>query len=68
MKEILIYGLERGETRDYMEALLANFPKNSNAAANIEKVKEAASAAGFHSFRIATYNGEAPNFAKAVTV
>jgi hypothetical protein len=35
---------------------------------NIEKVKEAASAAGFHSFRVATYNGEAPNFAKAVTV
>jgi len=68
MKEILIYGLARGETRDYMEALLANFPENSNAAANITKVKEAASAAGFHSFRVATYNGEAPNFAKAVSV
>lgn len=23
---------------------------------------------GFHSFRIATYNGEAPDFSKAVTV
>jgi hypothetical protein len=51
-----------------MEALLANFPKTSNAAANIENVKAAASAAGFHSFRVATYNGEAPNFAKAVNV
>ena len=32
------------------------------------KVYEAASAQGFHSFRIAGYNGEAPDFAKAVTV
>ena len=68
MKEILIYGLEHGETRDYMEALLANFPKTGNAAANIENVKAAASATGFHSFRVATYNGEAPNFVKAVSV
>lgn len=66
--EILIYGLPKGEHRDYMETLLANFPKTGNAAANIAKVKEAASVAGFHSFRVATYNGEAPNFAKAVNV
>lgn len=64
--ETLIYGLERNETRDYMENLLANFPTNSNEAANIEKVKAAAAAQGWHSFRIAHYNGEAPNFAKAV--
>ena len=68
MREILIYGLERGETRDYMENLLANFLKDNNAASNIEKVKAAASAQGWHSFRIAYYNGEAPNFAKAVRV
>jgi hypothetical protein len=68
MKEILIYGLERGETRDYMESLLANFPKNDNAASNIEKVKAAASAQGFHSFRIAYYNGEAPDFASAIRI
>ena len=68
--EILIYGLERGETRDYMETLLANFPKTGNAAANIEKVKEAASAAGFHSFRVTTFidDGKTPDFAKAVNV
>ena len=68
MKEILIYGLKQGESRRYMEALLANFPKTDNAASNIEKVKAAASAEGYHSFRVATYNGEAPNFAKAVRV
>jgi hypothetical protein len=66
--EILIYGLERGETRDYMETLLANFPKTAAAELNVERVKEAASAAGFHSFRIATYDGSPPNFAKAVNV
>lgn len=63
--EILIYGLEKGETRDYMETLLATNCKNDS---DIAKVKAAASAAGFHSFRIATYNGEAPNFAKAVNI
>lgn len=63
--EILIYGLERGETRDYMETLLAS---NCQSAADIERVKEAASAAGFHSFRVTTYNGAAPNFAAAVTI
>jgi hypothetical protein len=68
MKEILIYGLEKGETQSYKEDLLACFVSGVNDATNIAKVKEAASAAGFHSFRIATYNGEAPNFAKAVNV
>jgi hypothetical protein len=66
MKEILIYGLPKGETRDYMEDLLVCFNDGANTAANIDKVKAAATAAGFHSFRIAAYNGEAPNFAKAV--
>jgi hypothetical protein len=64
--EILIYGLERGETRRYTEALLANFPKTDNAASNIERVKEAASAAGYHSFRVAVYDGSPPNFAAAI--
>ncbi len=68
MKEILIYGLERGENRDYMETLLANFKDGANTASNIDKVKAAATAAGFHSFRVTTYNGAAPNFAKAVNV
>ena len=63
--EILIYGLERGESRDYMETLLATNCRN---AADIERVKEAASAAGFHSFRVTTYDGSPPNFAKAVNV
>jgi hypothetical protein len=65
MPTILVYGLERGEARDYMESLLAS---NCRDARDVEKVKAAASAEGWHSFRVATYNGEAPNFAKAVNV
>lgn len=68
MKEIIIYGLPCGESRDYMEDILANFPSTDNAAANIEKVKAAAAAQGWHSFRIAYYNGEPPNFAAAIAI
>jgi hypothetical protein len=63
--EILVYGLAKGEARDYMETLLAT---NCRDAGDVEKVKAAAGAQGWHSFRVATYNGEAPNFAKAVNV
>ena len=67
--EILIYGLKQGETRDYMEELLACFPVTDKAASNIEKVKAAASAVGFHSFRVTGFvPGTVPNFAKAVNV
>jgi hypothetical protein len=66
MKEILIYGVPRGESCNYMEALLACFKSGANDALNIERVKAAASEEGYHSFRIAFYNGEKPNFEKAV--
>ena len=65
MKEFLLYGLEQGETRDYMETLLLSGAKSL---ADIENVIPLATDAGFHSFRVATYSGEAPNFAKAVNV
>ena len=65
MKEFLLYGLEQGETRDYMETLLLSGAKTM---AEIERVIKLATDAGFHSFRVATYNGEAPNFVKAVNV
>ncbi len=68
MKEILIYGLAQNETRDYMEELLACFEDNSLTTTNIERVKFAATQQGFHSFRIATYNGEKPNFAATINL
>lgn len=63
MKEFLLYGLEQGETRDYMETLLYSGAKTLQ---EIERIKGLATDAGFHSFRVATYSGEAPNFAKAI--
>jgi hypothetical protein len=65
MRELLLYGLEQGETRDYMETLLLS---GAGTMAEIENVKELATNAGFHSFRVASYNGEKPNFSKAVNV
>lgn len=67
-KEILIYGLAKDATQDWQEDLLACFQDNVKTQENIQKVIEAASAQGFHSFRVANYNGEAPNFIKALTV
>ena len=65
MRETLIYGLAKEDTADYMEQLLAT---NCKTPSDIVKVKAAASAQGFHSFRVAYYNGEAPNFAATVSV
>jgi hypothetical protein len=65
MVEILIYGLEKGETRRYTEHLLSTQCKDDS---DIAKVMEAASAAGFHSFRVTTYDGSPPNFAKAIAI
>jgi hypothetical protein len=67
-KELIIYGLAKDETRDYMESLLACFPSGKNDAANVARVKAAASVEGWHSFRVATFSGEAPNFAAAVNI
>lgn len=61
----LLYGLEKGEARDYMETLLASNCQNWN---DIDKVMAHATAQGFHSFRVATYNGEAPNFTKTLNI
>ena len=63
MKETLIYALEKNETRDYMESLIAH-----GVNLDIEAVKKAAAAMGWHSFRIAYFNGEKPNFVKALNI
>jgi hypothetical protein len=67
-KEILIYGLAKENTQDWQEDLLACFKDSANTQDNIRKVIEAASAQGFHNFRLDNYNGEAPSFIKALTI
>ena len=61
--ETLIYGLEKNETQRYMETLLST---NTKTQADIDKVLKVATEHGFHSFRFATYNGEAPNFINTI--
>jgi hypothetical protein len=62
-KQILLYGLAKGETERYMEQLLASSCRNQ---ADIDLVISAASADGWHSFRVAYYDGSAPDFTKTL--
>ena len=62
MNEYLLYGLAKGEGQQYMESLLLNTTDEKN----IERVKVLASKDGYHTFRVATYNGEKPNFIGAI--
>lgn len=64
MTEFLLYGLREGETERYMEELLAVRPSREMAKTVIEFARRD----GWHSFRIAEYNGEAPDFARAMCV
>ena len=66
MREVMVFGLRQGETERYTEELLAAFPNNHLAMHNVQAVQDAASRDGFHSFRVANWNGEAPNFAAVV--
>lgn len=61
--EILIYGLEQGQTEQYMETLLSTQCKTDG---DIQAVIKKAKAHGFHSFRVTTYNGEAPDFVATI--
>jgi len=62
--EHLLYGIAPGETREYMSTLLLVTHDKKE----IDSVIEIASKQGWHSFRQASYNGEAPNFTKALNI
>lgn len=61
--ELLLYGLRKGDTERWMEELLATGLPNREA---VDKVIALAAADGFHSFRIATYDGSPPDFTKVI--
>lgn len=64
--EILVYGLREGATERWQEELLAS---SCRTPAHVDAVKAAASAAGFHSFRVAKFTpGEIPNFSAAINI
>lgn len=59
----LLYGLPRGETERYTERLLS---ANCKTPADLERVKAIAGTDGWHSFRVATSDGRAPDFANVL--
>ena len=65
MQETLIYALAANDRADWQEQLSSSQCKSD---ADVAKVIAAASADGWHSFRVAYFNGEAPNFAATVNL
>lgn len=63
--ETLIYALNPESTETWQEQLISSRCKND---ADVAKVIAAASADGWHSFRVAHYDGSAPNFAATVNL
>ena len=63
--ETLIYGLAPNETESYMETLLHTKCKTEQ---DIKNVIEFAKSKGYHSFRIANYNGEKPDFLNTLNI
>ena len=63
--EILIYAIREGEVRPFMEELISTQCKTRE---EITKVVTEAKQAGWHSFRLSTYDGTAPDFTKAINV
>lgn len=63
--EYLLYGIAKDNTEQYMEELLYT---KATTQAQLDKVIDHAKQHGYHSFRIATYNGEQPNFIKSLNI
>jgi hypothetical protein len=61
--EILLYGIPKDETERYTESLLSTKCKSAQ---DIERIKQVAAKDGFHSFRVATWDGSAPDFTKVL--
>jgi hypothetical protein len=64
-RNLIVWGIPAGQTDALHETLLAETCRNES---DVVKVMRAASRDGWHTFRVAVYNGEAPDFAKAVRV
>lgn len=65
MQETLIYALAANDRADWQEQIISSQCKNE---ADVQKVIAAASADGWHSFRVAHYDGSAPNFTATVNL
>lgn len=59
MTNLIVWGKPRGETDPLSETLLAETCRTER---DVQRVIAAASGDGWHSFRVTTYSGEAPDF------
>lgn len=62
MTEYILYGLRAGDSERYKEELLTV----RHTTKDIEFIKTVAAKDGFHSFRVATFKGKPPDFAKTI--
>ena len=63
---LIVWGIENGETESWAESLLAQSCQND---ADVQKVIKAATADGFHSFRVSVHHdGDMADFAGTVSV
>lgn len=65
MQETLIYALSAGDNQSWQEQLISSRCKTD---ADVQKVVAAASADGWHSFRVSYYNGEKPDFVSTLNI
>ena len=66
MQELLLYGLAKDETRDYMEELLLSHVYSMD---KVNEVIQLAKKEGWHSFRVATFSmSNAPDFANTLNI
>lgn len=65
--ETLIYGLAKDATERWQEQLLCA-PGRLLSSAEVESVKTAAAADGFHSFRVTAWDGSPPDFTKVLNI
>lgn len=64
-KEILIYAIREGEARPFMEEIISTQCKTKE---DVIKVVTSAKEAGWHSFRLSTFDGSAPDFTKTIAI
>lgn len=65
MKETLVYALSSSDNMSWQEQLISS---RCETEADVKKVIAAASADGWHSFRVSYYNGEKPDFVSALNI
>lgn len=63
IKEYVMWGIPQGETERHMEVLLA---EGLTSQAQVDRVRELATADGYHGLRVWEWDGSTPDFTRAL--